>query len=225
MNASHTLFPNLPAAPVVSPPARGGVHDASRIPEEEKGKLRALYKNLGSIDAVVKATHHGWKTVAMICDPERLHQGVTIEQVTDVKRMLATGASLAHAAKESGLRLRQVASIQAADPELSRIAQATRGARAIASESVAMEALLDTIERRQDAGKLTVAEAANTLMVLNNMARDTVGGTAVKIQVDVNHTHQTSSALMASLVHGGNGIEIPKPPAPIIDVETVASNP
>lgn len=213
-----------PPVPPMAPPPRGGVHDASRIPEAEKEKMSQLYKSLGSIDAVVKSTGHTWKTVAMVCDPSRLHKGVSLEQISEVKALLHAGSGAAQAAKETGLSLRQVAAIIASDGELAKAAKTTRGVRAIAAETVAMESLLDTIEKRQASGKMTIAEGANALLVLNNMVKDAVGAVATKIEVDVNHKHEASSALMASLVHGGATIEIPKPPAPIIDVETVNPN-
>lgn len=173
----HLPFKDLPEPTILPIAWSGGTHDASRVTEEQKAEMRTLFVELKSIHAVAKATGHAWKTVRIVCCPEEAFVAVSPEVIEQVKALKARGARYAQIKAETQLPRATIAAILAADPKIAETIQKTRAARLLVTEEMLMEAQADAIETKLDAGRLTVGDATNALMV-NGVLHEKAGGAA-----------------------------------------------
>lgn len=212
----HPTLPlDLPAPAILPDPVRTGARTGERVPEAEQQRIRELYAKQQSIAAIAKATGHSRDTITAICDPSRLHQALTPDQVQRIRNMHTTGAPFKTIAAETGIPLTRIHAVIAAQSEAVQALQQSRGPRAVVAEAIAMEATLEAIQRRTDEGKLTVAESANLLMILNGMSRDTIGAAPIRVRLEADE-----GVLAAAAIFGGTRRSHPTQTGPIIDADT-----
>jgi hypothetical protein len=205
----------LPApTPLVESPPRGGLHDGSRVDSEKKAMMVALFAQGVSKHQIAQQTDSTWKVVDAVVDPRRRLDMVTLEQRAEVVSMLMANQGFDDVVKATGLSLRTVAAIAKNDPAVVMELQKSRGHRAVVAEAIVMEGLLDTAEKRLESGKATMAELANALMVINGMARDTLGAAPIRVSVEADES------LMAAMQMFGGGMQ----PMPVVEAEVVVSS-
>jgi len=220
MNEEPSLPLDLPAPDPLPPVAwSGGVHDGSRIPESEKLVMRELYVTLkGSVHAVVKATGHTWKTVRAVCCPELAFKRVDPDTLVRVRELKAQGAKYLSIMEDTGLPRATIAAILAADGTLVETLQKNRAARMMVEEDMLMEERADAIEKRREAGKLSVSDLTNAVMVNGIIIKDAGGSAPTRIK----HEADPSLVLAAQLFAGAfKPVTVTVPQGPVQEAELV----
>lgn len=204
-------FENLPEPSILPVAWSGGVHDGSRIDEAEKAVMREMFVKLGSVHAVAKATGHGWKVTRAVCCPETAFEKVDQETVQQVQMLRANGARYQQIKAETGLPLSVIAAIISADPKITEVIKKTRAARLLVQEDMLMEAQTDAVETKLEAGKLSVADATNALMVNGVLHKEAGGSAPTRIRHEADPTFLAAAAMFGAVFK----------PKPVLPAESV----
>ena len=183
--------------------------------------MRELYVTLGSIHAVVVKTGHTWKTVRAVCCPEQAFKKVDAETIELVRQMKKDCALYKDIREATGLPRATIAAIIAGDSGQMEVLKKTRADRMMVEEDMLAEELAETIEKRRDAGRLTVSELTNAKMVNGIIIKEAGGSAPARIKHEAD-----PSLMMAAQMFAGvfKGVPVPST-LPVQDAVIVPNKP
>lgn len=138
------------------------------------------------------------------------------EQRAQIRALWARGWSKLKIAKELKHSRNSIAAVIDEDGEIGAHLRETRATRMMIEEEDLRRQRAEVIEKKADAGKLSVADLNSAMMIAGIGIKDAGGAAPVRVKIDVEHEFHVAAELMA-----GTQQQSARPfmPPPVIEAE------